>query len=211
MGKQKLHSPPDDIVLVKDKDGYYTKHIYRNGWRMVTYRGCPYDITFKSPMINDDNQDLCNGWTRRSWIPEGGCEADIIVDRVLQGLKPMGIIHGWEKYGMTNFYNNWHKLKADSTIVISHTTRTFNNSTMHDLAFCRPGELGHIFDLKALAEDYNKQGLDTAFEEILQALKKGTRIEEYLVDYDNHDWLTGLILGYPIENTISACYYEQAY
>ena len=62
-----------------------------------------------------------------------------------------------------------------------------------------------LFVLKTLKEDYRNNGINIDVDKI-----KNKNLSDYLY-YDIEDnelWETGLILGYPIENTISL-YYEK--
>lgn len=66
---------------------------------------------------------------------------------------------------------------------------------------CRKGKLGKLFDLKTLKEDYKRSGIDIDCDEVGHK-----KLSDFLKSWDvdkNPGWLAGLILGYPVENTIS--------
>src|SRR5437667_4033895 len=61
----------------------------KNGYILKTYKKIPMDIKFRHNTINNYNQHLCGGWSIH-------CHIDFEeVDRVCQGLKPVGISHTW--------------------------------------------------------------------------------------------------------------------
>jgi len=62
------------------------------------------------------------------------------------------------------------------------------------------GKMKDLFDLDSLIQDYSN--IDIDIEEDVQAVAK-MEINEFFEDWDNKSWLTGLILGYPVENTMA--------
>jgi hypothetical protein len=64
-----------------------------------------------------------------------------------------------------------------------------------------------LFDLDALARDYVENGIFTPEEMAAQIARYGPHdLIDFAEGWDVEDvpaWVTGLILGYPVENTIS--------
>ena len=71
------------------------------------------------------------------------------------------------------------------------------------------GKLGDFFDMDAVAKEYQQFDLSAAVADILN--NKETDFKEFHHGrYDSHgmEAVTGLLLGYPIENTISLMLYR---
>jgi hypothetical protein len=193
-------SVPENRIEIKPlKSGLVKKYVYASGHLQTIYTGCPnpVELSFRSPMVNDDNQDLCGGW-RRSDIVD---EEQLILTRVLEGKKPLGNLSSWGKLAV-------EIPEEKKEVAFRRFTRTFNNSktSVDCLDVCRRGTLGELFDLESLATDY---GRFLPHFKLGEEIQKSASIEmqSFLGDkWDNHFWLTGLILGYPIENTMSRYY-----
>lgn len=191
-------------VIVTSGKQFKTKTIWNRGHRMVTYRNQPLRIRFRSKMVNDKNQHLCGGWffagleNTNLWI-----ERQLIVGR-----KPLGVMFFWNDE-RDESGECAERLKAAGLIV--RTGPGFTDGTRiveacHDI---RVGDLGDLGDLFA---DY-AESLITEYEDDLREefnRHAGRRLRSFLgKKWDtehNPLWLTGLILGYPVENTIS-CYH----
>lgn len=156
-------------------------------------------------MVNDFNQDLCGGWFRDDIEDEDG----LIAERVANGLKPLGNLGVWDSTS-----NAASKLDAIANQLEGKGLRTkryvwtssLGGQPMHLLDCCQPGTLGELFDLDSLAYDYdNFLPAEHLGEEIRR--HASVRLDSFLGDkWDDLRWLTGLMLGYPIENTMSRCY-----
>lgn len=184
----------NNVKIIEGKNYNKKQIVSDTGYKFVTYNYIPKNIEFKNPMVNDMNQNLSNGWT----ISSLGKEDDLLLSRVLQGLKPMSNISFWnnedrDKYIKEKNINNIDKTKFDIEIKDKQINIT------------KKGKVGELFNLEKLKEDYNKAGINIDIEKI-----KNKDMKSYFKDWDSQDknskieyWETGLILGYPIENTIS--------
>jgi hypothetical protein len=117
-----------------------------------------------------------------------------------KGLVENGIEISYESIyvekGIDNFSNRIPS-KLASKIYINSVGNKF-------IDICCRGKLDELFDLDTLATDYSKF-VPYIVGEILSY--KNVQLESFLGDkWDDQGWLTGLILGYPIENTISRIY-----
>lgn len=180
-----------------------TKRVWFNGKIMKTYIYCPPpdQLQFRSEMINDFNQNLCCGWG--NGIKN---ENEVIVDRVVNKLKPLGSISQWlhnNKNAAIELDQIAEKCQNVNLCVQRFQWKNPNISECLDL--CQSGTFRELFDMDALAADYQKflPRYPDMWEEI-KDFPRDTQLSDYLGDkWDNLDWITGLILGYPIENTIS--------
>lgn len=194
-------------VIVTRGKTHNTKTIWNRGYRMITYRRQPHRIRFRSRMVNDKNQHLCGGWTMRGMENE-----NLLIERQLvAGRKPIGSMVFWQD-------DFWHeearscveRLRAAGLVV--RTGHGFTDGTQiveacHDI---RVGDIGDIGDLFA---DYTEALIPEYEGELSREFTKysGRKLRSFLGKKwgadDNPLWVTGLVLGYPIENTIS-CYHE---
>ena len=184
------------IEIIERKNGFITKKIRNKGFTLMTYHRCPNPkfLKFKSPMVNDLNQDLCGGWYRHDFDHQ--IET---VRRVIVGLKPFGAIGG---------YNVDLKFLDESKKSLRKAGFAINHIIFEDgrecVEFCIKNKtLNDLFDLKSLAADYDKFLPEFCIgQEILESAN--VRLDSFLNNnWDRIPWVTGLILGYPIENTIS--------
>lgn len=180
------------MIKIIEHKNWNTKKVYGKSGQflMITYFRCPKHLLFKNKMVNDDNQHLCGGW---GYFKDNNAE---IWKRVKKGLKPMGTLHFWaedeakalamfkeiKKEGK-KFHSLYKKRKDRITILVSVR-----------------GKMKDLFDLDSLIKDY--ANIDIDIEEDVQAVAN-MEINKFFEDWDNNDWLTGLILGYPIENTMA--------
>jgi hypothetical protein len=138
-------------------------------------------------MNNDDNQELCGGWYPLWLRKYPGGDDQAIIDRVSAGLKPIGVV------------SNNDEIKY----LINEKNLHYEAMTTHDLLVIWKDDrkLSEIFDLESLHKDYLKWVGRRIADEILEA--GDICFKDLIDDWDDQGWLTGLILGYPIENTIS--------
>jgi hypothetical protein len=184
-------------MTTKDPFVFITKRGHKqirnkNGYVLMTYKNIPKSIQFIHQAVNDYNQHLCNGWHvyQHTEFEE--------IDRVEQGLKPVGISHSCDLYTMTIKMLNL----IDKGFLVSYTKNHIIKN-MYNVTASVKGKLGDYFDMDTLAKDYKKNGLcgDSIIE------YKNADFSEF--HNDNYDCghhpieITGLILGYPIENTIA--------
>ena len=196
-------------VIVTVGGRHNTKTIWNRGHRMVTYRRQPRRIRFKSKMVNDKNQHLCGGWffagleNHDRWIER----------QLVAGRKPLGsMVFGREECENGEDVACAERLRAAGLVVrvgpgFVEGTRLVE--ACHDI---RVGEIGDIGDLAA---DYVESGAisDDEIDDLCREfnIHSGRKLKSFLGkrwDTEHNPlWLTGLILGYPIENTIS-CYHD---
>src|SRR4051794_14248772 len=75
-------------VHVREHKHWNTKTVYNNGHVMRIYRRQPKTIRFRSPMVNDFNQHLCDGW-RFSEIED---VSEAAVQQLVTGRKPFASV-----------------------------------------------------------------------------------------------------------------------
>lgn len=183
-------------IYIIPRKHWNTKQIWVNNYLVMTYPRVPKRIQFQHAMVNDENQNLCGGW-HLDWEDEN----DKILSRVADGLKPLGIAHAIESRAEVE--QLVRQLEADGLDV----KVTPSPVRGWDIAVAHPGTLGEVFDLSTLAEDYVASGgisSDQMAREIAQYTHRS--LISFAGKYDVDavpPWVTGLILGYPVENTIS--------
>jgi hypothetical protein len=192
-------------VIVTAGKTHRTKTIWNRGHRMVTYRRQPLRIRFKSRMVNDANQNLCGGW-----FMDGATGDDInrqIEKQLIAGRKPLGVMVFWDE-DATAAKECVTRLKAAGLVV--RTLRGWRSGQQFVEA-CHDIRVGEIGDLGDLVSDYIESGafgdadVDGLCKEF--AIYSRRKLKSFLGgNWDIPEcpaWVTGLILGYPVENTIS--------
>lgn len=208
-------------VYIIEHKKWNTKQIWNRGALMATYGHQPKEILFKSPMVNDFNQNLAGGWFMRD-IEDPERET---INRVIGGLKPMGVVHRESGTDATmlaneirtrNDQSGRYEIDVAITDAIArakkHGQKIYTTGRSLEIIVARHGTLKELFDLDSLYTDY----VDALGEELGDVWLDDfdTELDKYetfyLIDFaDGWDdplvpyWVTGLILGYPIENTIS--------
>jgi hypothetical protein len=174
---------------------------------MRIYRRQPKTIRFQSPMVNDFNQHLCGGWSM-SDIADG---RDATIRQLANGHKPFGSITFWQDQE-ANARDGQQRLEAAGLVteLRKREWQGWNSDHVLDLLSCHDIRVCDIGSLSALREDYTE-----IFEMGLEPQEISPHADRPLATFfDGWDspplplWLTGLILGYPVENTISL-YLEQ--
>lgn len=178
-------------IVIKEHKCWNTKQIWNRGTLLCTYRHVPKSINFSSIMINDTNQHLCGGW----FIDEIDDVNQTTFDRVLAGVKPMGVV-SYDKDEELDLKRYKQACEQGLPTYISKTEKC--------LYVCQNGTLSQLFDLATLKTDYqanipylNWDQFDEFKDRELKSFFTGWDWEEVPI------WVTGLILGYPIENTIA--------
>lgn len=183
------------IYIIEHRD-WNTKQVWANGHLVMTYRRQPKQLRFRSPMVNDANQDLCGGWHVHDWDFDENAE---IVQRVMAGLKPFGVAHALDAAEAARLQRA-ARARGFDTKVFDHWQPGQRN-----LAVAQPATLRELFDLDALLADYianNVAHPDALRDEF--ATYADHRLIDFAETYDDAPmWVTGLVLGYPVENTIS--------
>jgi len=211
--REKNGCPRNGIYLQSFKKTELKSYI-RNGNILGKYRYPRSERTFFSHLINDYNQNLAGGWYWKyredgSQRSKNESNNEIIFERVMRGSKPLGGLRYWPDETMKS---RSLLLKLLASPLAFHCNGDDGSLRIN---ICRKGRLKKIFDLKRLAADYiameqaGKSALLGSSEEIrcfFSSIK-----DNCLEDYLNFDHLhpvsrfdfiqTGLILGYPMENT----------
>ncbi len=172
-----------------------TKKIYNEDYLLVRYLYQPHQTSFKNKMVNDINQHFCGAWSIRGLA----LTDDALLARVLAGDKPMAVLSEKSKARFCKYYKKINQLCFDSAIVYN------SQSQFYHFLIAVKGKMKDLFDLPTLQKDYEDCGIKIS---ISAASEKS--LKDYFSDWDAGDigsetalWETGLILGYPIENTIS--------
>lgn len=198
MKKLKKHG-----IIIENLSNFDVKSIYNNGYLLRRYTYPSLEYNFSNKMVNNDNQHFCGGWS----IEGMDLSNDALFDRVLCGLKPMCFIV--EK--TTEKIDSYIKRVDLSKFSISYSIRYLNSiqEPYYDLLIAHKGKIGKLFDLESLEEDYERSGIfintETYKDKCIEELFPGWINNE--INSSREFWLTGLLYGYPIENTISI-YYE---
>ena len=187
----------DGVVFKKRRSGKIDKEIYTFGYLQRRYKDIPQNLKFKSPMVNDINQDLCGGWFTEEW-PTPKAIYYAIVSRIIAGQKPLGEI----------FVDTEDELMTIEKIATRHklnfTVKYRKSWDDCQVRISRKGKLKDLFDMDSLCNDYAKNNLIWCVQELTGYADADmiTFHDEEEFTFDNHYPLTGLILGYPVENTI---------
>ncbi len=181
------------------------KKVYIDDQLMRRYIYPRIETHFQSPMVNDYNLHLVGGWS----FP--GVKTEECLTRVLEGKKPAGFFGSFNKEQFEQGVALLDKVPDGFAVSpVDHSgpaphigvsiTKTFEEA----------------FNLESLCVDYTAYAAatnnDGELEDILELFNvlKHQRVSDFLAgfDYANPDTLekliiTGLILGYPIETTVS--------
>lgn len=176
-------------IYITEHKNWSTKKIFNKGYLMHTYHHQPKKIYFKSPMVNDINQHYCGGW----FMEDVKYDNMSLVKRVLYGYKPMAdLLYPEHEENM-----KIRKICKDNYLWWYDDGKNFMIS--------RKGQILDLFDIAALYRDYCEAGITI---ELIDIYEKG--FQDFMGDnwdfQDNNNtdpWITGLLMGYPIENTIS--------
>lgn len=184
------------VVIIEHKQ-WNTKKIYNAGYLMRAYHHQPKHIRFSSPMVTDFNQHLCGGWTMQGMRDEN----TIICNQLVSSRKPLGIAVYWPD-DLDSAKKQQERLLAAGLIVSLKRRHWCAGKYLWDLAACQDIRIGDIGSLADLAEDYLEAGIDTG--NMNHFAKKHLKTRMHCFDIPESPlWLTGLVLGYPVENTIS--------
>lgn len=178
-----------DPFVVYTDEGH--KQIRKGKYVYMIYKNARKDFKFKHKSVNDYNQHLCGGW----FVYDHPKFEE--VDRVASGLKPVGISCSRDK--------SLTEAKKEELLLqgIFATTHTYNN--LYFVTASPYGTLQEYFgDLDILADDYEKHNLKYCARDIRKY--RDINFSEFhndKFDIEHHpQCITGLILGYPIENTM---------
>jgi len=175
-------------IYIEKHSKTQTKKLYNNGYLTIRYLFQPHSINFKNEMINDDNQHFCGGYS----VNNMDLSNDALLNRVLVGKKPMGVIYERDDEKLYNYFKNIDITK----FFVEVCKNTITNYNYIIVAY--KGNFDDLFDLETLKSDYKNSGIDIDLNEV-----KGKTLKDFFETWDDNLWITGLMLGYPIENTIS--------
>jgi hypothetical protein len=184
------------VVVIEHKE-WNTKKIYNDGDLLRTYRRQPKRIRFHSPMVNDFNQHHCGGWS----IPE--ILKTTICDQLVGRRKPLGV----DYFNSKESADEEKQRLLDAGLIV--TVKRREPKVVPDfweLCACQDMRISDIGNLDDLAEDYHEAGIELEDFSKYRDRHLKTRMDCYDIP-ESPLWLTGLVLGYPVENTISI-YYE---
>jgi len=186
----------DFEVRIEEHRDWNTKKMYYRGRLLpgAIYRQVPKAIRFKSPMVNDVNQLVCGGW---GIVPN----MRVVCEQLLAGRKPFGETGGWED----------DKALVARLERAGLLTRLSRRDDGFELLACQPIHVHEIGDMTDLYRDYFdalSEDMPDAPDALLQEMEKYQKwtLDRFFGGWDTPPlprWLTGLILGYPVENTIS--------
>lgn len=197
-------------IYIRNHSNTQDKLYINNGHLMRKYTYPIIQRKFHSPMVNDYNLHLCGGW---AWPSVERIET---IHRVISKLKPMGSYTIWDKD--EDIKNQTMKIVLDSGLPHNFKKR----EKYFDIDICQSGILDELFDMDSLCEDYISYGMlskwkpkNGEIESIIESLRRKTLSDFLNVDYVNPSNLaetisTGLILGYPIESTVSIVFMEKS-
>ena len=166
-----------------------------SGYLLRRYTNIPKKIKFKHEAVNDYNQHLCGGW---SVLPYNKFTE---LDRVALGLKPFGVCYS---DNLSEILDKTIELTAKGLLVTYKERRLpLINKTDYIITASVNGKLGDYFDMDTLAEDYERYGINSENIRVYENVSFADfHNDKY--DVESHPIeIVGLILGYPIENTIS--------
>ena len=189
-------------VHLREHQRWNTKTVYNNGHVMRIYRRQPKIIHFQSPMVNDFNQHLCGGWNMSDIVDE----RDATIRQLVDGHKPFASITFWQDQE-AKARSGLERLEAAGLVteLRRREWQGWNSDHVWDLLACHDMRVRDIGDLRALCEDY-QQIFETGLEQEEIAPFADVPLGTLFDGWDFSPlplWLTGLILGYPVENTIS--------
>lgn len=182
---------------------------------------------FKSRMMSWANKELCGGSYKKFKTPMAINKE--IIRRVEAGLKPFGSIVVWStsRYADVRLEEAWIKreharLRKNKKLIVSKLRPGEVEGTLR-FEVAQKGNLGELFDFEALADEYHLSGLPFIANQILGVCPwkpidfSRKKLSDFFDCYDifeknpkskimTEPWLTGLILGYPISDTMSLFY-----
>lgn len=198
----KAEQPVKHGVHIREHKQWNTKTIYNNGHVMRIYRRQPKIIRFRSQMVNDFNQHLCGGWS----LSDIEDKEEATVNQLIQRRKPFASIT--YRHDQSERARRDRKRLEDAGLVAQLQRRDWqgwNCDHVWDVLACHDIRVCDIGDLDALVTDYSPVfTMELARNEIESFAD--VPLTAFFEGWDSPPlplWLTGLILGYPIENTIS--------
>lgn len=211
---QEANGQPRNGVYLQTFKRTEAKRYIQNGNVFGLFRYPKIIHAFHSPLLNDYNQQLCGGWYWK-YREDGSTRApfesnsDIILQRVINGAKPLGGLVGWDD--QKEKIVDWKKQIARAGLGLF----CYQEGIKTTLIVCRQGILDELFNFDNLIADYvaldqstrpGVLGNPATIIKMFNSIRRDT-LEKYLRfdhlhPHSTFDYIvTGLILGYPIENT----------
>jgi len=191
---------PRHGVIIREHKNWNTKTIYNNGHVMHIYRRQPKVLRFQSPMLNDFNQHLCGGWS----MTDIGDEKEATVRQLLLGKKPFACLSFWPDRH-SDAVDAQHRLLSAGLVTDLRKRAMHSGHMIWDLLACHNMRVKDIGDLRALEADFDEWFISGFLGEEISAFAD-QKLSSFFDGWDSPPlplWLTGLILGYPVENTMS--------
>ena len=208
----------------RNEDGYGLYGFYRRDYKKTSeviilnnghswcfkYKFPRVEIPFSSPMVRWDNLFFCGGYSLEK--PDGtyADKKEYLVDAVIAGLKPIGfiIVREDESEQIIN------KIKKNG---LKYAINPHHWNGYCEIGIANHGKIKDNFDIEAVIESYRlvSKGLGynllTNEDEVKLRKISTSNLSDFIsgFDYGNcekkvfEDVLTGLLLGYPIESTVS--------
>ena len=180
-------------IVIREHKNWNTKTIYNDGHVMRTYRRVPKAIVFKSPMVSDFNQHLCGGWS----MSEITDDMEATIQQLIGRKKPFGCLSYWDRPDP----RTEQRLVAEGLATAVAQRLVACHLSVWDVLACQRIRVAEIGDLAKLEDDYRSADIPID--------AKSYADHPLTLFFDGWDspplplWLTGLIWGYPVENTIS--------
>jgi hypothetical protein len=206
------------IGVVEEVVGAYRRRTYLrpNGAVAQVYEHLPLVMRFSSPLVSPENFHFMGLW---SWGPRFGTpeQSEVLLARVVAGQKPLASITLGMGMSMDEARTAASELsQRGAALSLSTHYVAYNCQNLPETLLACPGRLGEIFDLEALAADY-QDALDGPQPKVAAEIARGLKglsertiasfFAEWLAAGPRHPkmpyWLTGLLLGYPPDDTIS--------
>ncbi len=199
-------------VYIQKVGNLQEKLFINKGYLMRCYKYPLIERLFKSKLINDYNLHFCGGWFWHNVNIMDG------VFRVMNCVKPIGFFHCKNKEAYEMFIYMLSDKDREKLNSVTH----FYNSEKKEIAISVNGTLADNFNLDALIKDYYSYAkyLNIDIEEVNEIKEviyhlRDLELSEFLYKYDYVNpatdidlVITGLILGYPIETTVSIIWVE---
>jgi hypothetical protein len=194
--------PTKHGIHIREHKNWNTKTVYNNGHVMRIYRRQPKAVRFQSPMVNDFNQHLCEGWT----MTDIADTDEATIEQLLLGKKPFACI-GYYPDDHSKALDAQQRLKLAGLVteLQMQEQQSYYFDHIWSLHACQNIRVRDIGDLSALQADYDSW-LSPGFLSDDIAEFADMHLSHFFNGWDIPDiplWLTGLILGYPVENTMS--------
>jgi len=165
-------------------------------------------LIFSSPMVHSANQKDLDGSSFRGDFDTPRKKEDEILRRVVEGEKPFGSLIGPPKdmkplHKLAKKQKHLIVSKLEAGYILDHICFTISVK----------GKLSDHFDMEALAQMYERNKLPYVAESIRENKDKRFSVYHGKGNWDFQKefpkvepWETGLILGYPVRNTMRRIY-----